>query len=336
VGINGKGVARLDADRERFRTFDTVNSTCQGQFWALAYVDDALWIGTNNHGVCRLARTAACASTPMTRRSRGLPSNSIFTSLVDAQGRLWMGTEAGVARWNGSGFEPVAARELGTLSVLRLSRDAEGSIWVGSQNDGLYRIDGQDRVSRPRWADSAQLRSALVLADRQGGYWAGTSDGLLRGDAAALRRLEGDRGSGFLTAHSGVLDLLQDHEGGLWVALLTQGLAYLPPDWRRFSIWNQLDGKPLDSQYLLSAASDGKNYYVGSARGCTSWMRRAPCACWPATGSSAAAWCGRCCRARTGACGWGAAAASPSTIRPPARCAICGSMAVPTCASAST
>jgi hypothetical protein len=128
----------------------------------------------------------------------------------------------------------------------------------------------------------------------------------LRGDAAALRRLEGDRGSGFLTAHSGVLDLLQDHEGGLWVALLTQGLAYLPPDWRRFSIWNQLDGKPLDSQYLLSAASDGKNYYVGSRAGCTSWMRRAPCACWPATGSSAAAWCGRCCRARMGACGWGA------------------------------
>ncbi|TGP31990.1 hypothetical protein EN871_34350, partial [bacterium M00.F.Ca.ET.228.01.1.1] len=54
VGINGKGVARLDADREHFRTFDKVNATCQGQFWALAYVDDALWIGTNNHGVCRL------------------------------------------------------------------------------------------------------------------------------------------------------------------------------------------------------------------------------------------------------------------------------------------
>lgn len=268
VGMNGKGVARLDADRARFRTFDTVNSLCEGQFWALAYAEDALWIGTNNHGVCRLGEDGSVRLyTHDPAHPGGLPSNSIFTSLVDAQGRLWVGTEAGVARWNGTGFEPVGARELGTLSVLRLSRDADGSIWVGSQNDGLYRIDAQDRVSRPRWADSARLRSALVLADRQGGYWAGTSDGLLRGDAAMLRRLEGDRGSGFLTAHSGVLDLLQDHEGGLWVALLTQGLAYLPPDWRRFSIWNQLDGKPLDSQYLLSAASDGQNYYVGSARG---------------------------------------------------------------------
>jgi len=130
---------------------------------------------------------------------------------VDARGRLWIGTEAGVARWNGRDFEPVAPHELGALSVLRMSRDPDGSIWVGSQNDGLYRIDAQDRVSRPRWSDSARLRSALVLADRQGGYWAGTSDGLLRGDASALWRLDGDRGSGFLTAQSGVLDLLQAH-----------------------------------------------------------------------------------------------------------------------------
>ena len=268
VGINGKGVARLDADRERFKTFDTVNGPCMSQFWTLAYAEDALWIGTSGHGVCRFGEDGSLRFFQhVPAHPGGLPSNTIFSSLVDAKGRLWIGTEAGLARWNGSSFEAVAPRELGTLSVLRLSQDPDGSIWVGSQNEGLYRIDAQDRVSRPRWADSASLRSALVLADRQGGYWAGTSDGLLRGDASTLRRLEGDRGSGFLTAQSGVLDLLQDHEGGLWVALLTQGLAYLPPDWRRFSIWNQLDGKPLDSQYLLSAASDGRNYYVGSAHG---------------------------------------------------------------------
>lgn len=337
VGINGKGVARLDADRERFQTFDTVNSTCQGQFWALAYVDDALWIGTNNHGVCRFGEDGSVRLyTHDPARPGGLPSNSIFTSLVDARGRLWVGTEAGVARWNGSGFEPVAARELGRLSVLRLSRDADGSIWVGSQNDGLYRIDGQDRVSRPRWADSAQLRSALVLADRQGGYWAGTSDGLLRGDAAALRRLEGDRGSGFLTAHSGVLDLLQDHEGGLWVALLTQGLAYLPPDWRRFSIWNQLDGKPLDSQYLLSAASDGKNYYVGSARGVYQLDAQGTLRLLASDRQLGNGVVWSVLPRPDGRLWLDAAAASASTIRPPAHCVICGSMAVPTCASAST
>lgn len=268
VGINGKGVARLDGDREHFKTFDAVNNGCEGQVWTLAYAEDALWIGSSSHGVCRLGEDGSLRHFRHDPAQPGaLPSDSIFTSVVDARGRLWLGTEAGVARWNGQRFEAVAAHELGSTSVLRLSRDADGAIWVGTQTDGLYRIDAQDRISRPAWPGSADLRSALLLADRHGGYWAGTSDGLLRGDATQLRRLDGDRGSGFLTAHSGVLDLLQDHEGGLWVALLTQGLAYLPPDWRRFSTWYQLDGRPLDSQYLLSAASDGRNYYVGSAHG---------------------------------------------------------------------
>ncbi|WP_333623297.1 ligand-binding sensor domain-containing protein, partial [Stenotrophomonas indicatrix] len=268
VGINGKGLARLDADRERFKTFDSVTEGCQGQFWTLAYAEDALWVGSSSHGVCRVGEDGSLRHFQHDRaQPGGLPSDTVFSSLVDAQGRLWVGTEAGVARWNGHAFEAVAPRELAAVSVLRLSRDADGAIWVGTQNDGLYRIDAQDRVTRPAWADSARLRSALVLADSHGGYWAGTSDGLLRGDGQVLRRLEGDRGSGFLTGHSGVLDLMQDHEGGLWVALLTQGLAYLPPDWRRFSTWYQFDGKPLDSQYLLSAASDGRSYYVGSAHG---------------------------------------------------------------------
>ncbi len=268
VGINGKGLARLDADRERFKTFESVTEGCQGQFWTLAYAEDALWIGSSSHGVCRFGEDGSLRHFQHDpAQPGGLPSNTIFSSLVDAQGRLWVGTEAGVARWNGHVFEAVAPRELKAVSVLRLSRDVDGAIWIGTQNDGLYRIDAQDRVTRPAWADSAGLRSALVLPDSRGGYWAGTSDGLLRGDGQVLRKLEGDRGSGFLTGHSGVLDLLQDHEGGLWVALLTQGLAYLPPDWRRFSTWYQLDGKPLDSQYLLSAASDGGSYYVGSAHG---------------------------------------------------------------------
>ncbi|WP_369038770.1 hybrid sensor histidine kinase/response regulator [Stenotrophomonas maltophilia] len=268
VGINGKGLARLDADRERFRTFEAISEGCQGQFWTLAYAEGALWIGSSSHGVCRVGEDGSLRHFRHDRaHPGGLPSDTVYSSLVDAQGRLWVGTEAGLARWNGQAFEAIAPRELGTVSVLRLSRDSDGAIWVGTQGDGLFRVDVHDQVSRPAWAGSAQLRSALVLPDRQGGYWAGTSDGLLRGDAQQLRRLEGDRGSGFLTGHSGVLDLLQDHEGGLWVALLTQGLAYLPPDWRRFSTWYQVDGKPLDSQYLLSAASDGRNYYVGSAHG---------------------------------------------------------------------
>lgn len=268
LGINGIGLVRMGPERTRFDVIGDINDRCEGQFWTLAEHGDALWIGTSTHGVCRRAEDG---SLQVFRHDEAdghsLPSDTVYASLVDAQGRLWLGTGRGVARWNGSSFERPGAQALGEVAVLRLSRDAQGNVWAGTQGEGLFRFDADDRVHVPAWPQAASLRSAVVLDDRLGGRWVGSSEGLRRDQGGQLRMLDGDRGSGFLTAHTGVLDLLQDHEGGIWVALLTQGLAYLPPDWRRFSTWYQLDGKPLDSQYLLSAASDGREFYVGAAHG---------------------------------------------------------------------
>ena len=266
LGINGVGLVTMGPRRERFETVDAVNRVCQGQVWTLADQQGALWIGTNANGVCRRdAQGAVRTFHHAEGDAASLPDDTVYASLVDTRGRVWFGTGAGVARWNGNGFDRIGEAVLEGTAVVRLSQDARGVVWAGTQNEGVFEISTDDRVQRPAWADAQALRSAVVLSDRLGGYWLGTSEGLLRGDAATLWRLDGDRGSGFLTAHSGVLDMLQDHEGGLWIALLTQGMAYLPPDWRRFSTWSQLDGKPLDSQYLLSAASDGEGFLIGAA-----------------------------------------------------------------------
>ena len=268
LGINGVGLVRMGPERQAFEVINDISAACEGQFWTLADAENALWVGTSAFGLCRRDETGQL------RRFRhdpadphSLPSDTIFSSVVDERGRLWLGTEQGVARWNGSGFDRVGADVLGDVSVVRLSRGEAGSVLVGTQGDGAFVIGADDRAQRPGWSQAATLRAALMLHDRQGGYWVGSSEGLLRGDDRQLRRLEHDSGSGFLTAHSGVLDMLQDHEGGIWVGLLTQGLAYLPPDWKRFSTWFQLDGKPLDSQYLLSVASDGTDFFVGAAHG---------------------------------------------------------------------
>lgn len=266
LGINGVGLVTMGPERDRFETLEAVNRVCEGQVWTLAEQAGALWIGTNANGLCRRDRQGGVSTFRYAADDvSSIPDDTVYASLVDHRGRVWFGTGAGVARWNGTGFDRIGAAVLGATAVVRLSQDARGVVWAGTQDDGLFEIGADDQVRRPPWPDAHAMRSAFVLSDRLGGYWLGTSDGLLRGDAAQLRRLDGDRGSGFLTAHSGVLDMLQDHEGGLWIALLTQGVAYLPPDWRRFSTWSQLEGKPLDSQYLLSAASDGQGFLVGAA-----------------------------------------------------------------------
>ncbi|WP_315386707.1 ATP-binding protein [uncultured Stenotrophomonas sp.] len=267
VGSNGGGLSMLGPDRKHFQQFPDISVRCDGQFWSLAYAGKALWIGTNSHGICRrdedgsLVRFRADPADP-----GSLPSDTIYSMLSDQQGRVWVGTGSGVARWDGTTFTRIAPAVLGDKNVFRLTRDRDGTVWAGTQ-EGLFRIGSDDSARPAPWTPSADVRAASVVHDRNGGYWLGTADGLYRGDERSVRLLAGDAGSGFLTERSGVLDMLQDHEGGLWFAMLTQGLAYLPPDWKRFSTWYQLDGKPLDSAYLLSAAAAGNDYYIAGAHG---------------------------------------------------------------------
>jgi signal transduction histidine kinase/CheY-like chemotaxis protein/streptogramin lyase len=267
VGSNGAGLSMLGPGRERFERFPEVDERCEGQLWSLAYAAKSLWIGTNRHGICRrdedgtLLRYRADPADP-----HSLPDDTIYSLLTDPQGRVWVGTGSGVARWDGRGFTRIAPAVLGGKSVFRLTRDPDGTVWAGTEG-GLFRIGVDGSVRPAPWTLGADVRAATVVHDRNGGYWLGTADGLYRGDERTLRLLAGDGGSGFLTQRSGVLDMLQDHEGGLWVAMLTQGLAYLPPDWKRFSTWYQLDGKPLDSVYLLGVAAAGNAYYIAGAHG---------------------------------------------------------------------
>jgi signal transduction histidine kinase/streptogramin lyase/ActR/RegA family two-component response regulator len=267
IGSNGGGLSMLPPERDHFRRFHEVDAYCEGQFWSLAYAEKALWIGTNAHGLCRRdedGRLTRFRSDPDDART--LPDNTIYAMVTDPQGRVWLGTGSGVARWEGDRFTRIAPAVLGGKAVIRLTREADGTVWAGTER-GLYQILPDDTARPALWASSADARAGIVLHDRNGGYWLGTADGLYRGDARQARLLAGDAGAGFLTERSGVLDLLQDHEGGLWVATLSQGLAYLPPDWKRFSTWYQLDGKPMDSLYLLNAAAAGDGYYAVGAHG---------------------------------------------------------------------
>ncbi|HLI17102.1 MAG TPA: ATP-binding protein, partial [Rhodanobacteraceae bacterium] len=63
--------------------------------------------------------------------------------------------------------------------------------------------------------------------------------------------------------------LFRDQEGGIWVALMDGGLAYLPPQWRALSVFRHLPGQPGsladDRVRAMARARDG-SLWVGGAR----------------------------------------------------------------------
>ncbi len=172
------------------------------------------------------------------RRADGLPGNSVYAIAQTPDGYLWVGTENGLARFDGkyfltlSGADAAAFRSRFVASLLT-ARD--GTLWIGTESGLLSLRDG--RVRREGAAGS-QLASAPVSAlaqDAEGDLWVGTRSGLLRRSARSGEvtqvELAGDR----------VTHLLAGKPDELWIGTEAHGAWHLQAG--RLS---PVGGEPLD------------------------------------------------------------------------------------------
>ncbi|MFD2573604.1 two-component regulator propeller domain-containing protein [Spirosoma soli] len=102
VGVNGKGISRLNPKTGRFTHYPV--GTGAGQLnnsEVLAFYEDEqgiIWVGTNQGGLNRLdPRTGVF--THITTQD-GLPTNHISAIVSDKSGRLWLGTSRGLCRFD--------------------------------------------------------------------------------------------------------------------------------------------------------------------------------------------------------------------------------------------
>ena len=98
--------------------------------------DGTVWMGTRDHGAFALMNGQAF-------ETRGLPDAKVNCMHADEAGALWIGTDRGLAKWNGSSNK--GARKLSPPST-KNSRSREGFGWavcpkvrVGTWKDGATR-----------------------------------------------------------------------------------------------------------------------------------------------------------------------------------------------------
>jgi ligand-binding sensor domain-containing protein len=73
----------------------------------------------------------------------GLPGSEVYTVIQDRKGYLWMGTDAGVCRYNGYFFETYTTHEgLSDNTIFRLQESADGKIWAQGLSGALNYFDG--------------------------------------------------------------------------------------------------------------------------------------------------------------------------------------------------
>lgn len=158
----------------------------------------------------------------------GLPLNSVRAFLQRRDGYLWLGTQEGLARFNGLRFtriaieHPASERFPDIRSVLE---DRRADLWVGTFGSGVARLrDGRWTVYSTKDGLPDDSVNALRL-DREGHLWVGTSGGLAR---IELGRDDEPRVSSFPELRGVAVNAICEVERGvLWIGTAHAGVFEL-------------------------------------------------------------------------------------------------------------
>ncbi|WP_342115333.1 ligand-binding sensor domain-containing diguanylate cyclase [Pseudoduganella sp. OTU4001] len=232
---------------------------------------------------------------------QGLPQNAVSALVHASDGYLWVGTLAGLVRFDGNrftSFEVAESADIAAQPVLGLMEDAQHNLWIGHNKGAAIYRDGKFR----------QMFSAGLLGDQRvwsfaqapdGAVWAATSNGLVRWDKGVaryfrqadglptdrLRAVAFDRdgvlwiasSGGGLISYSGgrfrvynpdngfphlqVRSVLADPAGGVWAATAGGGLARVLGE--RIKVYTVADGLPTDQLTALTRDPQG-TLWVGT------------------------------------------------------------------------
>ena len=149
----------------------------------------------------------------------GLPNNTIYCSLQDRSGFMWIGTRDGLCRYDGKSFvrlSDIAPAHEMTGVVLAIAEDRSGTIWFSSSNGVGYYDPATDKAGTLAMTDDDICWD--VEADEKGNVWF-AADELIRYDT------ENARTHTYSFGELRPYMLAVDSIGSLWV-LMRSGEVY--------------------------------------------------------------------------------------------------------------
>jgi ligand-binding sensor domain-containing protein/signal transduction histidine kinase len=250
------GLNLMDRDHGTFTRFlhdpnDSSGPSGNVINWGAMYEDGsgALWLGMRSTGVDRLAVGAARFTTyrHVFQDPKSLSNNVVTGIAMGPANTLWIGTEAGLDRFDGKRFTHYVAGSMdpGALSPgpqREVAVDSHGVVWTGTYGGGLDRVDGQHVTHfrhDPRNHDTLAINNiSSLVSDDDGGVWIGVhGDGLDYFDGRHFTHFPPKAGNPSSLQDGWVLPLVLDPHGMLWVATSNWGLARFDTHARKFTTY---------------------------------------------------------------------------------------------------
>ena len=167
-------------------------------------------------GAVQAASTNINWSLQTWRAVDGLPDNTVVGIEQTADGYLWIGTHAGLARFDGVRFQeftPVIAAGEPTSLIQALTLDRQNRLWIGKDQGVVARVDQETTTAFTETNGTVRQEVRLILEDAQGAIWISYIGG-------NLVRLENGRARAITSADGlpdgGTCQLELGEDGQLW------------------------------------------------------------------------------------------------------------------------
>lgn len=265
VGTDDAVYRYVDDNVTRIPDFPAANVTC--------FAEDRegnIWIGTWGDGVYRY-RDGALNSF--------LDSHQVESLFVSRDGRLWV-ADVSVAEclllYNAADQTFVSPgltfNGCAPARVCAIDEDGNGSLWLGTWNSGLYRLDVSSRTVLPAVPAGNGLNHIhSLMHDGNWNFLVGSDDGLLElNPLTGERKLyRNDRTIPASLSDKFVYPVLRDHEGGLWVGTYYGGLNYVSPNVGQFAFQSLSNLLGADEDYIVSCFCEDPDgtLWIGSDNG---------------------------------------------------------------------
>ena len=195
----------------------------------------------------------------------GLPQNSVNAILQAHDGYIWLATNGGLARYDGVSFKTFDVGNTPSMTsnrILSLCEDREGSLWIGTENQGLMRLKDGVFTSYPDVEEIKNRAVAGIIEAREGGLWMATATALVRLKDGAFTSYTADYGlPARLVPWS--RSMVEDRHGDLWIAL-NRGLFRRSKE--RSTLYTTQEGLPDNRVHAVCEDLDG-SLWVGTERG---------------------------------------------------------------------
>ncbi len=282
IGLFPRALNRIDRKTGQVARYlpnpNSGNALGKGTNVNAIYEDAAgyLWVGGGASGLDRLD--------PHTGRFRhyrhkrgdtnSLLSDNVVTIYGDREGRMWVGSQYGLSRFDAAADRFVNylpdSKNPGNLVnwIWAIYEDRSGTLWLGTFGGALVRFDRNTNTFitySPDPRDPNKLNGAGLTSlheDRNGTLWVGAFDGLYRFDrhSGMFDRYTENRG----LPSSTIRCIQEDGSGRLWLST-QKGISRFDPRLDKFRNYDVADG--LQSNEFSDGCyqgPDGEMFFGGS------------------------------------------------------------------------